>query len=88
MNAFLMEEEGKARFRRVQIVKNHKNGFITRILELERVSGGHLFKADGTQLNCPGLDVLSTRSQLLLTCSSLSPQESFLSGPLVTLLHV
>lgn len=57
-------------------LENHKNGSIPRILKLGRVSGGHLFKADGTQLNCPGQDLLSTISKLLLT-----PVPSVFKGP-------
>lgn len=52
---FCWVRKGKAGFSRVQIIKSQKF-LITRILELERVSGGHPFKAGGTQLNCPSLD--------------------------------
>lgn len=59
---------------------------MTRTLELERLSEGHLLKADGIQLSCPVCTAQPPSPFTVLTPSSFSPQESFLSGPLVTLL--
>lgn len=54
---------------------------MTRIVELERVSEGHLSKAARSQLSCPLLHRTISQPLQCTFPGSLTPQESFLLGP-------